>query len=71
MITVTCDMCGEKINSPFDEVILDLRTDDDTYSIIGKGFKPVRRQLCVSCATRLVIWIDNKKNELEEIKKLK
>ena len=67
MITVTCDMCGEKINSPLDEVILDLRTDDDTYSIIGKGFRPARRQLCYSCATRLVNWIDNQLEKGDDI----
>ena len=62
MITVTCDMCGEKIKSPLDEVKVDL-TGHDFMTIAGRHFETIERQLCISCATRLVNWIDNQQGK--------
>lgn len=62
MITVTCDMCGEKVHTATNKVELSLEYEG--IIILGKGgFRSTRRQLCDTCATRLVNWIDNQLNE--------
>ena len=58
MITTTCDMCGEVLNQTIDEVELELNYNG-LLTLNRCGFRPAKRQLCVSCATRLVNWIDN------------
>ena len=65
MITVTCDMCGEKLNIS-NEVKLELEYEGLT-TLSGCGFKPKHKQLCVNCATRLLLWIDNQLEKGDDI----
>jgi hypothetical protein len=62
MITVTCDMCGEKLNRADNQVDLSLEYEG-IVTLGNGGFRSTRKQLCTTCATRLVNWIDN---QLEE-----
>lgn len=60
MITITCDMCGEKLNTLTNRV--DLIFDADDLIIprsMGNTFRSTKKQLCVACATRLLNWIGN------------
>lgn len=68
MITVTCDMCGTKLNKATNEVELELNYDG-LWTIGNGGFRPVNKQLCISCATRLVNWIDNQE-EVHDTKEI-
>ena len=66
MITVTCDMCGEKLD--IDKVELELNYEG-LVTLGGYSFKPKHKQLCVTCATRLVNWIDNQE-EVHDTKEI-
>lgn len=57
MITVTCDMCGETLNIN-NQVELEL-TYEGLITFGGYSFRHQHKQLCVSCTTRLLNWIDN------------
>lgn len=65
MITVTCDMCGEKLSS-FNEVTLELGYEG-LSTLSGCSFEPKHKQLCVTCATRLLLWIDNQLEKGDDI----
>ena len=57
MITVTCDMCGKKLHIN-DKVELELSYEGlSTFG--GYDFRPKHKELCVTCATRLLNWIEN------------
>ena len=60
MIKVTCDMCGEELSTATNEVELKLNYDG-LITLCQGGFRPAERQLCITCATRLLNWIDNQK----------
>lgn len=54
MITVTCDMCGKKIPTHVDLVDVNFE-----YNGMRLGeFRTKQRNLCITCATRLVNWVD-------------
>lgn len=56
MITVTCDMCGEKLN-PFNNSI-DLEFSYEGVSTLARAsFAGIKKQLCITCAIRLLNWI--------------
>jgi hypothetical protein len=55
MITVTCDMCGEKLN-PFNSIDLEF-TYDGVPTLDNVLFNGIKKQLRVACATRLLNWI--------------
>lgn len=55
MITITCDMCGEKLDT--EQVELELSYDGGIT--LGDVFANKHRNLCPKCATRLVNWIDS------------
>ena len=58
MITITCDMCGEELNKITNEVSLQLTYEG--LQILGTfAFRSKEKNLCISCATRLLNWIDN------------
>ena len=61
MITVTCDKCGKKLNIN-DEVNLEM-SYEGLSTLGGYDFRPKHKQLCVSCATRLLNWIENQVEE--------
>lgn len=61
MITVTCDKCGEKLNIN-DKVELKLRYEG-LATLGGYNFRPKHKELCVSCATHLLEWIDGRLEE--------
>lgn len=68
MITITCDMCGEKLNPINNQVELCIQYDG--IQVLGDTFfRSKQKQLCVACATRLVNWIENqeKVNDTKEI----
>lgn len=58
MITTTCDMCGAKLHSLNNEVDLHLEYNGVHY-LGANGFRSTNKQLCVTCATRLLNWIDS------------
>ena len=58
MITVTCDKCGEKLNKMTNQVELSIEYEG-LLALNRACFRDTHKQLCVSCATRLVNWIDN------------
>lgn len=60
MIKVTCDMCGEELSTATNEVELKLNYDG-LITLCQGDFRPAERQLCITCATRLLNWIDNQK----------
>lgn len=61
MITVTCDKCGEILNIN-NRVDLELNYEGlSTFG--GYPFKPQHKQLCVTCAIRLLEWIDDRVEE--------
>ena len=57
MITVTCDKCGKKLNIN-NRVDLEL-SYEGLSPLGGYPFKPQHKQLCVTCATHLLEWIEH------------
>lgn len=56
MITVTCDMCGEKLNPVVNSI--DLKFSYEGLPTLARvSFAGIKKQLCVGCATRLLNWI--------------
>lgn len=56
MITITCDMCGKKLN-PLDGSVSVKFTDESVVIQLGNNFPDIERQLCIACATRANNWI--------------
>ena len=68
MITITCDMCGKKLNKLNDKVDVEV-SYSGILPLCGTCFRPQEKQLCITCATRLLNWIENqeKVNDTKEI----
>ena len=58
MITVTCDMCGEKLNPLNDSIDLEF-TFEGLPTLVRCSFNGIKKQLCITCATRLLNWVEN------------
>lgn len=65
MITITCDMCGEKLTGFRDTVEVDMEYDTILPLSIS-DFRPTKKQLCVTCANKLIDYIDNQAKEGDE-----
>lgn len=68
MITVTCDRCGKKLGI-IDKVELSLDGNDILSLGRSVGSLSTRKELCTTCAKKLLDWIENqeKVNDTKEI----
>ena len=65
MVTVTCDMCGEKLNAVNNLVNVEFTYDG--LIALGRGsFHNTEKQLCITCATRLLNWVENQLEKGDE-----
>lgn len=64
MVTVTCDMCGKEIHSLTSRV--DLEFTYNGVNSVGTRLCDTQRQLCITCATRVIDWIGNRSTERTE-----
>lgn len=58
MITITCDMCGTRLNALVNRVEMNLESDT-LVTLNHHNFNGCKKELCVACATRLINWIGN------------
>lgn len=62
MITITCDMCGEELSRINNLVEVEL-TYNGIVTMGRGGFHDAKKQLCVTCATRLLNWMQARLEE--------